>query len=428
MSRRSLSLPAAAVLAASVAACAAPPAPAASGTTPSVPLYAELGTYHYAVSTGSPEAQQYFDQGMRLSYAFNHAEGIRAFQHAALLDPQCAMCFWGVAYALGPNINAPITPEAAKAAWDAIGQARLASRATEKERAFIDALATRYAADPAADRVPLDKAYAAAMRTLAARYPDDTEAGTLYAQSLMDTSPWNYWDRDGKPREFTNDVLAALESVLHPPAGSHRRHPPVHSRRRGVAGSEARRTLCGPPGRAGSRRGPPRPHARAHLPAHRAIPRRLPRERQRGEGRRGVPEGQSRGRQHDVRDRLRAAQLPLLRDLGVARGAARRFAEGRQRSASADARGHAARSGDGRDGPAHDAHTPLHEGVVRDVGRRAGRTGAARGRAVHDRHVADGTRPGIGAAWVAWTKPRPRGRPSWRRPATPRSPRPTCHP
>jgi tetratricopeptide (TPR) repeat protein len=213
MSRRCLSLLAAATITVSVGACAAPPAPAASGIAP-VPLYPELGTYHYAVSTGSPEAQQYFDQGMRLSYGFNHAEGIRAFQHATMLDPQCAMCFWGIAYALGPNINAPITPEAAKGAWDAIGQARRASRATEKERAFIDALATRYAADPSADRVPLDKAYAAAMRALAARYPDDTEAATLYAQSLMDTSPWNYWDHDGKPQEFTIDVLAALESVL----------------------------------------------------------------------------------------------------------------------------------------------------------------------------------------------------------------------
>ena len=202
------------LVAVSLTACSGSPASSTSGTTPAVPLYPELGTYHYAVSTGSPEAQQYFDQGMRLSYGFNHAEGIRAFEHAAMLDPQCAMCYWGVAYALGPNINAPITPEAAKKAWETIGQAKRASRATEKERAFIDALATRYAADPAADRGPLDKAYAVAMGALAARYPDDTEAATLYAQSLMDTSPWNYWDHDGTPRQFTNDVLAALESVL----------------------------------------------------------------------------------------------------------------------------------------------------------------------------------------------------------------------
>jgi tetratricopeptide (TPR) repeat protein len=199
--------------AACAAACSAPPAPA-SDAAPAVPLYDDLGRYHYAITTASLVAQQYFDQGMRLSYAFNHAEAIRAFQHAATLDPQCAMCYWGVAYALGPNINAPITEEAAKAAWDAIGQARAATGASDKERAFIEALATRYASDPKAERAPLDQAYADAMRDLTKRYPDDAEAATLFAQSLMDTSPWNYWDKAGTPRAFTTEVLAALESVL----------------------------------------------------------------------------------------------------------------------------------------------------------------------------------------------------------------------
>jgi tetratricopeptide (TPR) repeat protein len=179
-----------------------------------VPLYEGLGTYHYAVTTSSPQAQQYFDQGMRLSYAFNHAEAIRAFEQAVSLDPQCAMCHWGIAYALGPNINAPITAEAATGAWAAIGRARAASGANDRERAFIEALATRFAADPKAERAPLDQAYAAAMRDLAARYPDDLEARTLLAQSLMDTSPWNYWDQQGQPRGFTQEVLASLESVL----------------------------------------------------------------------------------------------------------------------------------------------------------------------------------------------------------------------
>ena len=195
-------------------ACSTPPAQRLSDV-PNTPLYEDLGVYHHAISTKSPDAQKYFDQGMKLSYAFNHAEAIRAFQQAAALDPQCAMCYWGVAYALGPNINAPITEDAAKAAWEAIGQARGAvSSANEKERAFIDALAKRYAADPKADRVPLDKAYAEAMRDLTKRYPDDLEAATLFAQSLMDTSPWNYWDQEGKPRALTGDVIAALESVL----------------------------------------------------------------------------------------------------------------------------------------------------------------------------------------------------------------------
>ena len=196
-------------------ACSTPSPRPSSDATPKAPLYEGLGTHQHAISTKSAEAQSYFDQGMKLSYAFNHAEAIRSFQQGAALDPQCAMCYWGIAYALGPNINAPITEEAAKAAWAAVGQARgAASGASEKERAFIEALAKRYTADPKAERPPLDKAYAEAMRDLTRRYPDDLEAATLFAQSLMDTSPWNYWDQEGKPREFTGDVIAALESVL----------------------------------------------------------------------------------------------------------------------------------------------------------------------------------------------------------------------
>ena len=182
---------------------------------PKAPLYDNLGNSHYAITTASPEAQKYFDQGLTLSYAFNHAEAIRAFRQAPALDPECAMCYWGIAFALGPNINAPITEDAAKEAWQAIEQARaVAAGAPEKERAFIEALAKRYAADPKAERAPLDRAYADAMREVSAHFPDDLDAATLFAQSLMDTSPWNYWEKDGSPRQFTNDVLASLESVL----------------------------------------------------------------------------------------------------------------------------------------------------------------------------------------------------------------------
>ena len=195
------------------AACSPSPAPQTSG--PKAPLYDNLGNYHYAITTTSPDAQKYFDQGLTLSYAFNHAEAIRAFRQATALDPKCAMCFWGIAFAYGPNINAPITPEAAKEAWQAIEQARaVAAAAPEKERAFIEALAKRYTADPKAERAPLDRAYAEAMRGVSARFPDDLDAATLYAQSLMDTSPWNYWEKNGSPRQFTSEVLASLESVL----------------------------------------------------------------------------------------------------------------------------------------------------------------------------------------------------------------------
>jgi tetratricopeptide (TPR) repeat protein len=195
----------------SVSACSGPPQPPA----PKAPLYSNLGSYQHRISTSSPDAQKYFDQGLTLSYAFNHAEAIRAFRQAAALDPSCAMCYWGVAFALGPNINAPITEEAARDAWTAIGQARsLASNASDKERAYIEALAKRYTSDPKAERAPLDRAYADAMRELAKRFPDDLDAVTLFAQSLMDTAPWNYWEKDGSPRAFTSEVLASLESVL----------------------------------------------------------------------------------------------------------------------------------------------------------------------------------------------------------------------
>jgi tetratricopeptide (TPR) repeat protein len=191
----------------------APPAPQAGASK--APLYDNLGNHHYAITTASPEAQKYFDQGLTLSYAFNHAEAIRAFKQATVLDPTCAMCFWGIAFAYGPNINAPITEEAAQQAWQAIEQARaVAASASEKERAFIDALANRYRADPKAERAPLDRAYAEAMRGVTAKYPDDLEAATLFAQSLMDTAPWNYWEKNGEPRAFTKDVVASLESVL----------------------------------------------------------------------------------------------------------------------------------------------------------------------------------------------------------------------
>jgi tetratricopeptide (TPR) repeat protein len=192
----------------SAAACSKPPAP-------TIPLYDNLGSHQHAITTSSPEAQKYFDQGVRLSYAFNHGEAIRAFKQAIALDASCAMCYWGVAFAFGPNINAPITEPAATEAYQAIEQARkLAGNATEREGAYIDALAKRYAVDPRAARPPLDAAYAEAMRALAQRFPDDLDAATLFAQSLMDTSPWNYWNIDGTPREFTGEVLGALESVL----------------------------------------------------------------------------------------------------------------------------------------------------------------------------------------------------------------------
>lgn len=180
-----------------------------------VPLYDDLGDHHYAITTDTPLAQGYFDQGLRLYYAFNHAEAIRAFNEAARLDPECAMCYWGTALAYGPNINLPMDSAAGVAAFGAIQKAQAAAEhASPKERAFIEALSERYAAVPAADRAGLDSAYARAMKQVVEDYPDDTEAGTLYAESLMDLSPWNYWNEDGSPRPRTPELLAQLEQVI----------------------------------------------------------------------------------------------------------------------------------------------------------------------------------------------------------------------
>lgn len=181
----------------------------------SPPLYSDLGDHHYAITTEAPLAQRYFDQGLRLYYAFNHAESIRAFEEAARLDPGCAMCYWGIAMAYGPNINLPMDAESGVAAYEALQRAlSVAERAAPKERALIDALVPRYAAEPPEDRAALDSAYARAMKRVAEQYPDDVEVATLYAEALMDLSPWYYWTKDGEPRPDTPELLEQLERVL----------------------------------------------------------------------------------------------------------------------------------------------------------------------------------------------------------------------
>jgi tetratricopeptide (TPR) repeat protein len=177
------------------------------------PLLKGLGSHTHPVTTRSPLAQRYFDQGLNLTFAFNHAEAVRSFRQAALLDPDCAMAYWGQALALGPNINAPMTPEHAAQAYEAI-QLALKGKASDAERDYINALARRYSKDEPADRKPLDKAYADAMRDLARNYPQDDDAQTLYAASLMNLRPWNYWEGDGRPYPETAEVVPVLEAVL----------------------------------------------------------------------------------------------------------------------------------------------------------------------------------------------------------------------
>lgn len=180
-----------------------------------IPLYDNLGSHHIAVTTKVARAQQYFDQGMRLVYGFNHAEAIRAFTEATRLDPGCAMCYWGIALAHGPHVNAGMDSAGGVAAWTAITAAKKQlARASVREKAYIAALATRYSEVPPGNRAPLDTAYARAMAALARRYPTDLDAATLYAESLMDLSPWFYWTPDGKPRPETPIMLSELERVL----------------------------------------------------------------------------------------------------------------------------------------------------------------------------------------------------------------------
>ncbi len=194
----------------------------AVAATSDVPLFEDLGTHHHAITTTSPQAQRYFDQGLRLIYGFNHDEAIRAFQMAAKLDPQCAMAWWGIGFAHGPNYNLPLDAERARSAYTATQQAvRLAPKASQSEQQYIEALSRRYSADPQVDRHALDEAFAEAMGHLAARFPDDADAATLYAESMMDLRPWDLWTADGSPQPGTTEIVATLERVL----AEHPNHP-----------------------------------------------------------------------------------------------------------------------------------------------------------------------------------------------------------
>jgi hypothetical protein len=206
--------------------------PAPSGAL--APRLQNLGNHPFPVTTRSKQAQLFINQGVRLSYAFNHAESGRAFREAARLDPQCAMAYWGQALVLGPNINMPMSADDEAKALALLEQAvARKAKATPRERDYIDALAKRYTGR-AEDRAAADKAYSAAMRALVAKYPKDLDAATLYAESLMNLSPWNYWTRDGQPRADTAELVRVLEGVLakapNHPLGLHLRWSPRSTR------------------------------------------------------------------------------------------------------------------------------------------------------------------------------------------------------
>ncbi len=180
-----------------------------------VPLHENLGDHSYSVSTSVPLAQRYFDQGLILAYGFNHAEAARSFREAARLDPNCAMCFWGEALVLGPNINAPMDASAVPQAYAAAQKAlMLSGKATNKEQALIQAVATRYGQDVVEDRSHLDQAYANAMRNVAKQFPNDPVIGALLAESLMDLHPWNFWTKQGEARPWTAEIINTLENAL----------------------------------------------------------------------------------------------------------------------------------------------------------------------------------------------------------------------
>ncbi len=224
-----------------------------------------LGNYHHEVSTENKQAQKFFDQGLTLIYAFNHEEAIRSFKKAASLDPELAMAYWGIAFALGPNYNLPADNDQRKLAYNAMRKAfKLSKYASQKEKDYISALSKRYVKEVTkTEQAVLDLEFKQAMKSLHEKYPDDPDAATLYAESLMDLKPWQLWNKDGTPAEGTEEIISVLESVLknypdHPGANHYYIHAVEASDDpgRAIASSKALKTLV-----------PSAGHL-VHMPAH----------------------------------------------------------------------------------------------------------------------------------------------------------------
>jgi tetratricopeptide (TPR) repeat protein len=178
-------------------------------------LFSGLKGIHFPISTRNPEAQKYFDQGVILSFAFNHAEAGRSFFESAREDSTCAMCWWGFAYVLGPNYNAGMETDNFQRAFNAVQKAKsLSGSCTPKEKGLIEALSQRYRNDGAISRAQLDSSYAAAMRKVYKEYPEDVTIASLFAESLMDLHPWNLWRKDGQIQPWTPEIMAVLEKCL----------------------------------------------------------------------------------------------------------------------------------------------------------------------------------------------------------------------
>ena len=205
------------------AACLAPATPALAADSmtapPAIaPLFDDRGDYHWAISTASPEAQRYFDQGMRLMFGFSLEEAERSFERAEALDSTCAMCAWGTAFSLGPHINLPALPERTVKAYAAAQRAqRLTANASPRERALIEAIGKRYS-DPApsdaAGQTRLDSTYSAAMHDVLRQFPDDADVNVLCAESAMDVHPWDLYTPESQPKPWTADIVATLEKAM----------------------------------------------------------------------------------------------------------------------------------------------------------------------------------------------------------------------
>ncbi|GAA4900256.1 hypothetical protein GCM10023311_27240 [Flaviramulus aquimarinus] len=189
------------------------------------PLLDGYDVINYPITTENSLVQQYFNQGMALAYAFNHAEAARSFHYASRLDPSCAMAFWGFAYVLGPNYNAGMEPDNYERAYDAIQKAKaLSANTTKKEKEFIEAMAIRYAPKPPEDRSELDIAYSKALKTLNHKYPDDSEIAALYVESMMNLHPWDLFDKVGNAKPWTPEIVNLLETLIE----KNPKHPGAH--------------------------------------------------------------------------------------------------------------------------------------------------------------------------------------------------------
>ena len=250
--------------------CTARPRRRSPQDTGAAPLLNGLGKLHHPITTSNPLAQRYFDQGLTLVYAFNHEEAARSFEYAARLDPKCAMAYWGVALARGPNYNeSEIDASREKIAAEAIGKAQArAAGAGASEQAYIRAMAKRVSLDPKADQKKLGANYRDAMRELMKSYPNDMDAAVLFADAIMDLHAWKLWKKDGKPEEGTLEAVQTLESVLkRDPDNIGANHFYIHvmeaSPHPEQAMASAQRLAA-----LGARRGPSGSHAGSHLHSH----------------------------------------------------------------------------------------------------------------------------------------------------------------